>query len=346
MILGTEKLRYRRPVERQSRMHRTGSRCGTLWEAGRDAPEVSTYATNFPPPASKTIEADHMNRCSIRLAACCAIVMLFTWITSASAQGPGPMAPPASAKFPTPPPAAKPEPPPIPPDEIIRRFAAKEDEMVRAITGYSFQKSVRVEEIGPDNKPTGQLEIVTQQTFTPDGQLSEKPVRRTPSTLHTLDLQRGDSDLVVATPLFPLTTFMLPKYEITFGGKQPLDELSAYFFTVKPRALDRAHAYFSGVVWVDEQDLVIVKSIGKWVTETGDVTASDMPFTIFETYRQEVGKNLWFPAYSSSDGTFEAGGSRVPIRVIVRWSDFTPLASMPAPDAPTIRRSPGGAGTP
>ena len=61
---------------------------------------------------------------------------------------------------------------------------------------------------------------------------------------------------------------MLPKYEITYGGKQPLDELSAYFFTVKPRAVERAHAYFSGVVWVDVQDLVIVKTMGKWVTET------------------------------------------------------------------------------
>ena len=93
-----------------------------------------------------------------------------------------------------------------------------------------------------------------------------------------MDLQRGDSDILAMTPMFPLTTSQLPKYEIGFLGKQPLDELSAYAFSVKPRALDRAHAYFSGVVWVDEQDLVIVKTIGKWVTETGDVTASNLPF--------------------------------------------------------------------
>ena len=37
---------------------------------------------------------------------------------------------------------------------------------------------------------------------------------------------------------------------------------------MKPRAVERAHAYFSGVVWVDVQDLVIVKTMGKWVTET------------------------------------------------------------------------------
>ena len=267
-----------------------------------------------------------MTRHSIHLAAIFAIALLLPAMPVAlGAQDAGPMQPPASTKFPAPPPAAKPEPPSIPPDEIIRRFAAKEDAMVRAILGYTFQKSVRIEEIGPDNKPTGQMEIVTQESISPDGKLTAKSLRRPPSTLKQLDIQRGDSDLLAATPLFPLTTSQLPKYEIGFGGKQPLDELSAYFFTVKPRALDRAHAYFSGTIWVDEQDLVIVKLIGKWVTETGDVTSSVLPFTVFETYRQQVGKNLWFPAYSRSDDIADVAGVKVPIRVIVRWSDFAPL---------------------
>src|SRR4029077_12864700 len=231
----------------------------------------------------------------------CALVLIFAaFPASLRAQDAGPMQPPESTKFPAPPPAGKPEPPTLPPDEIIRRFAAKEDDMHRAIMGYTFQKDVRLQEIGPDNKPAGQLEIVTQMRIAPDGKMYEKPVSRQPSTLHFLDLQRGDSDLLAPTPLFPLTTAMLPKYEITYGGKQPLDELSAYYFTVKPRALDRARAYFSGVVWVDVQDLVIVKTMGKWVTELGDVTASNLPFSVFETYRQQVGKNLWFPAYSRS----------------------------------------------
>lgn len=267
-------------------------------------------------------------------------------IFSLRAQIAGPMAPPASDRLPAPLPPAKPEAPPIPPDEIIRRFAAREDEMVRAITGYTFQKSVRLEQIGPDGKPSGQLEIVTQQIFTPDGKILEKPVRRSASTLHAVDLERGDAELLVNTPLFPLTTSQLPKYEITFGGKQPLDELSAYFFSVKPRALDRAHAYFSGVVWVDEQDLVIVKSIGKWVTEIGDVKSPSLPFAIFETYRQQVGKNLWFPAYSRSDETLQAGDTKVPMRMIVRWTDFTPLSGPPPAGTPPGDKPSAGKSSP
>jgi hypothetical protein len=272
---------------------------------------------------------------SIYLTGFCACAIFITAQTTfLRAQDGGPMTPPGSTKFPPPPAARKPEPPSIPPEEIIRRFAAKEDEMLRAIAAYTFQKSVRLEEIGPDGKPTGQLEIVTQQIVNGDGKLLEKPVRRSASTLHSVDIERGDAELTVPTPLFPLTTSQLSKYEISFGGKQPLDELSAYFFSVKPRALDRAHPYFSGVVWVDEQDLVIVKSIGKWVTETGDVTSSALPFAVFETYRQQVGKNLWFPSYSRSDETIQAGDIRVPIRMIVRWTDFTPRAGAPAVGTP------------
>jgi hypothetical protein len=286
---------------------------------------------------------------SITVASFCVLVVLISAGTSvARAQDAGPMRPPtpAAPTFSAPPAENKPEPPPMPPEEMIRRFAAKEDEMVRAILGYSFQKSVRLEEIGPDNKPAGQVEIVTQQGAGPDGKLYEKGVRRTESTLHYLKVQRGDSDLVAPTPLFPLTTSQLSKYEISFQGKQPLDELSAYIFAVKPRALDRAHAYFSGVVWVEEQDLVIVKTIGKWVTETGDVTSSVVPFSVFETYRQQVGKKQWFPAYSRSDESIMEGDIRVPVRLIIRWTGFTPLASAPSAGTPPVVAPAEGTGKP
>jgi hypothetical protein len=255
------------------------------------------------------------------------------------------MQPPESTKFPAPPKPSKPEPPTLPPDEIIRRFAAKEDEMVRAIQGYTFQKEVRVQEIGSDNKPAGQLEVVTQMLITPDGKIYEKSVSRPPSTLHNLNFQRGDSELLAPMPMFPFTTAMIPKYEITYGGRQPLDELTTYFFDVKPRAVERSHAYFSGVVWVDVQDLVIVKTMGKWVTELGDVTASDLPFTVFETYRQQVGKNLWFPAYSRSDETIQAGDTTMPIRIIVKWSDFTLQGSSPTADSPATAKPSDSNGT-
>jgi hypothetical protein len=288
-----------------------------------------------------------MNLRSTKVTGFCAFALVLAAGTSSlRAQEAGPMKPPASSTLPAPLPPNKPAAPPIPPEEIIRRFAANEDEMNRAITGYTFQKSVHIEEIGPNGKPTGQLEIVTQEILTPDGKLLEKPVRRTPSTLLSVDIERGDPDLLVATPMFPLMTSQLSNYEITFDGKQPLDELNTYIFSVKPRALERMHPYFSGAVWVDDQDLVIVKSIGKWVTDLGDVTSPVLPFAIFETYRQQVGKNFWFPAYSRSDETTEVGGAKIPIRMIVRWTDFTPLAGAPTAGTPAVGEPSANKSTP
>ena len=275
------------------------------------------------------IDAPKMSRHFIITIVACALPVFACAGILAHAQQAGPLTPATPVARPAPIPASKPEAPPVPPEEIIRRFAAKEDEMARASMSYGFQKSVRLEEIGPDSKASGQVEIVTQQFVGPDGRRYEKPVRRTASTLQHLQVERGDSELIASTPLFPLTTSQLPKYEITFQGKQPLDELSAYIFAVKPRALDRAHAYFSGVVWVDEQDMVIVKTIGKWVMETGDVTSPMLPFTVFETYRQQVGKNLWFPAYSRSDETIPVDNTSLPVRIIIRWSNYTPAGAQP-----------------
>ncbi len=272
-------------------------------------------------------------------------VLLTAGASFVRAQGPGPMAPPAS-RAPAPPPAvSKPETPPIPPEEMIRRFAQKEDAMIRAMAGLSFQQSMRLEEVGEDGKPSGQVEIVSSQFPGPDGKRYQKITRRAASTLRFIQVERGDLDGFSLAPMFPLVTAQLPKYQISFEGKQPLDELSVFVFAVKPRSLDRARAYFSGTVWVDEQDFVIVKTIGKWVTETGDVTPPQFPFTVYETYRQQVGKDLWMPAYSRSDSALPVGNSSVPIRMVIRWSDYAPFTGAP-PAAPAAADSPDKSSSP
>ena len=295
--------------------------------------------------------ADHANgyarsrrRLTWARAGALALVPAMTAVLAA-AQASGPLRPPPpapSSRPPVPVVAEKPEALPMPPEEIIRRFAANEEQILRAIMGYSFERSIRVEELGPDNKPIGQVESVTQHTPGPDGRPSMKVIRRAQSTLQYVELEPRDLDGAVSTPLFPLVPSQLANYEIRYEGKQPLDELSAYYFSVRPRALNRTRAFFSGVVWVDEQDLVIVKSIGKWISETGEVKVAQLPFIVFETYRQQVAKNLWFPAYSRSDEPLQADAkTSVPMRMTIRWSHYAlppevpaaPAAS-PAPPAP------------
>src|SRR5260370_17023310 len=125
-----------------------------------------------------------MHRCSIITAVSCILALFASAKMPAHAQQAGPLSPAAPVARPAPIPANKPEAPPLPPEEIIRRFAAKEDEMLRESMSYGFQKSVRLEEIGPDNKASGQVEIFTQQFFAPDARPNEKPLPLPPPTLH------------------------------------------------------------------------------------------------------------------------------------------------------------------
>ena len=258
------------------------------------------------------------------------VFALFCWgflATSVAAQQPvGPQAPakpPDIVRIPTTP-RAPAEQPAVAPDEIIRRFSAQEDQLARLFVTYAYRKSVRLEEIGADGKPSGEAEI-TSSSIPVSNDASRKAGGEPHSTLKFTNLNRDDIDAFSKIPTFPFISSNLPRYELTYEGKQLLDELNTYVFQAKPRQLERAHAYFDGLIWVDDHDLAIVKTYGKWVTETGDVRPSQLPFTIFETYRQPVDNKYWFPAYSRSDGSYDSSGVSVTVRLVIRWDQFTPI---------------------
>jgi hypothetical protein len=244
-----------------------------------------------------------------------------------AAQGPvGPQTPPKPPEIVRIPsrPEAPAEQPPIAPDQIIQRFSAQEDELARLFTTYGYRKTVRLEEIGPDGKVSGQAEIASSNLPVSD-EARRKAAGEPQSTLKYLNLERDDIDALSKIPAFPLVSSNLPKYAITYEGKQPVDELNTYVFQIKPRELERARAYFDGLVWVDDHDLAIVKMYGRWVTETGDARASQLPFTMFESYRQPVANKYWLPAYSRSDSSYDNRGTSVPVRLIIRWDQYAPL---------------------
>src|SRR5260370_42331226 len=75
---------------------------------------------------------------------------------------------------------------------------------------------------------------------------------------------------------------------------------------------------FAGRVWVDDQDLQIVKSKGKGVPET-----KNNKFPVVETYRQQVDGKYWFPVYAYADDDIVFGnGSDLRIRMRVKYTDY------------------------
>ena len=226
-------------------------------------------------------------------------------------------------------------PPSLPEAEIVKHFSKKEDEYALSRTGYTYRKTIRIQEFDADGKPSGEFELVTQPSRDVDGKLFEKVVERPRSTLQHLYLRSEDLEGLQRIPAFPLTSSQLAKYELKYLGKEQVDEIDCYIFQAKPRMVERVKAYFDGIVWVDAKYLEVVKTYGKWVTDQGDMhTMADLPFSLFETYRENVDGKYWFPNYSRSDGTLNLKGLEIPVRLVIKWTDFKPLPSKAQAPAP------------
>jgi hypothetical protein len=226
------------------------------------------------------------------------------------------------------------EPPSLPPEEIIKKFAAKEDEYVAARPTYSSRRTVRIDEFDRQGKLSGQFLMVTEVIRAPDGRIVNKVVEHPQSTLHAFPLEPEDVKELERIPQFPLNSGQLAKYDLKYIGQETIDEIDTYIFKVTPRALDRVHAYLDGIVWVDTKYLEVVKTYGRWVNELGEVKFATMPFTTFETYRENVDGKYWFPNYERADETLHLKDGDFPVRLVIKWSDFKPLpATVSAPDA-------------
>ncbi len=136
-------------------------------------------------------------------------------------------------------------------------------------------------------------------------------------------LPQEDVDDLGGVNPFALEPNKVDLYNFRYAGKEKIDELNLYIFDVTPKVMpdpkklkDRL---FSGRIWVDEQDLQIVKTKGKGVPET-----KNNKFPTVETYREHIDGRFWFPTYSYADEEliFENGGS-IHVRMKVRYMDFT-----------------------
>jgi hypothetical protein len=268
-----------------------------------------------------------------RLISCVIVALCFLGSTQGPlrAQQPpeGPMEPPPEhrvariANTPEPP-----EPPPVPTEEMIKRLALQEDSYLLARTHFTYRKTIRIQELGPDGKPAGEYVMVTQPSHEADGTAADRIVERPHSTLQYIQLESEDFDALNRMPAFPLTSGQLAKYNLKYLGQDQLDEISCYIFEVSPKVVERVHAFFKGIVWIDDKYLEVVKTYGTWVNDLGDLKSSpQLPFTLFETYREYVDGKYWFPTYARSDETLHLKDHDVPVRLVIKWTDFAPLGT-------------------
>ncbi len=208
-------------------------------------------------------------------------------------------------------------------DRIINAFTSKETQFRRALNIYSFKRDAMIQSIGMGGQVTGEYHRVSHFTFDDQGNRYEKinffPMPSFAGSVTQEDLE----DLGGINP-FALEPSKLDRYNIKYVGKEKIDELNLYVFDVAPKVVPdpkkTKDRLFIGRVWVDDQELQIVKTKGKGVPET-----KDNKFPIVETYREQIDGKYWFPTYSYADEEllFEKADA-LHVRMKVRYTDFAP----------------------
>lgn len=191
-----------------------------------------------------------------------------------------------------------PTPPAIPVANIIKEFTAKETIFSQALNDYTWTRSVRVRVLDSDNKPTGQEYYqVVDIYYNPQGLRKERVVEAPPSTIQDVVMSERDFSDIEERLFFVLTDQVANQYDITYLGKQRIDQIQTWVFAVKPKTIVKGHRYFQGKVWVDQHQHQIVVTDGKNVPDDERPGHQDLTLP-FITWRQMVDNQYWFPVYT------------------------------------------------
>ena len=210
--------------------------------------------------------------------------------------------------------------------KIIQEFAAKEKLFKQARGNYTYHQINKVEELGPDNEVTGAYEQEWDILFDDSGKRIERVTYAPADTLKKIIMTEEDLTSFRNTQPFVLTTDELPEYEIKYLGHVKVDQITAYVFSIRPKEIVKGHQYFQGVVWVDDQDLQIVKSEGKPVPELKTRKGENL-FPRFTTWREQIDGKYWFPTYTMADDTLYFSQGPVHIKEILRYTDYKQFKS-------------------
>ncbi|HYO62211.1 MAG TPA: hypothetical protein VER08_01000 [Pyrinomonadaceae bacterium] len=216
---------------------------------------------------------------------------------------------------------------------IVTGFTAREAQFRQALAQYSFKRSAIIQTLGLGGQITGEYRRESRFVADDSGKLYEKITYFPMPTLTEITISAEDLEDLGGVAPFALEASKAHLYNFNYVGKERLDEIDTYVFDVSPKAdvnnpriakqlFKEKQRFFLGRIWVDQQDLQIVKSRGKGVPET-----KEAKYPVFESYREQIDGRYWFPTYLYSEDELVFGnGQIVRIRAKVRFTDYERLS--------------------
>jgi hypothetical protein len=203
------------------------------------------------------------------------------------------------------------------PERIIQKFAEKETEAYESWMRYAYTQKSEFRVLSVDGMPRREsMTIISEVIFNDDGSREVHTISRS-GRLKSVIFTREDQEVLDNINPFALTLKEIPLYDIVYGGKERVDELDCYVFSVKPKKIQKGRLYFEGKVWVDDVDFQVVRTIGKPVPQT-----RNQQFPEFETLRQVIDGEYWFPVWTYADSTLRFPGSSVQLEQVTTYEGY------------------------
>ncbi|HEX4602453.1 MAG TPA: hypothetical protein VH724_00525 [Candidatus Angelobacter sp.] len=216
-------------------------------------------------------------------------------------------------------------------EEIIQKFAAREEMFRQARNNYVYTQDITVQELD-GNTVTGEFRLVQDITYDDKGGRQENVTFAPQNSLKQLILSREDYEDFRYKMAFIMTTSDLPQYNLLYAGQQRQDEIDTYVFDVAPKTIVKGQRYFQGRIWVDNHDLQIVKSCGKTVPEIIANTkkkknVQENLSPKFVTYREQIDGQYWFPTYIRADDMLHFQNADIHMREIIKLTNYKRFGS-------------------
>jgi hypothetical protein len=215
---------------------------------------------------------------------------------------------------------------------IIRAFTQKETEFRKALNEYGFRRDAVIQTIAWGGQISGEYHRVSRFVFDDSGNRFEKILKFPVPTMSEIQITAEDLEDLGGVQSFALESSKIGEYDFAYIGKEKIDELDTYVFDVTPKILadsrrlatlkksKQPERFFQGRIWVDDQDLQIVKARGKGVPEF------EQRFPTFETYREQIDGKYWFPTYTYADDELSfKTGQTIHLRMRIKFTDFERL---------------------
>ena len=230
-------------------------------------------------------------------------------------------------------------------EKIVKRMTENELAFREALKNYVFDRSATIQTIGMGGQITGTYRRDSFMTFASDGSRFERITFFPMPTLRELSITPEDIEDLGGVNPFALDPSTISQYNLKYLGKEKIDELTLHVFDVSPKVIPNPsrskQRVFEGRIWVDDQDLMIVKSKGKGLPET-----KNNRYPVVETFRENIDGKFWFPAFSTADDVLDFEKMSVRLRMRVRYTNYKQARSdvrilddeEPATDQPPVRK--------